>query len=314
MAIPITVGDIALARYRLSRYLQPTPLESAPALGSGVWLKLENINKTHSFKVRGALNALLCNIQRGQETGVVAASSGNHAQGIAYAAHLLNVRARIFMPLHTPHRKVEGVRRYGAEAVLFGDTYDEAETQALHTVHDEGVLYISPYNNLQVIFGAGTIALEIFDELPEVERVIVPVSGGGLISGIGLAMKNLKPSVEVIGICAQSAPAMYNHFYMSDHPQVWDTLAEALSGEIEKGSVTFGLAERNVNRIGLVPEEAIARAMRWMLAEHGWIVEGGGAVGIAALQTGIIELDERPTVIVVSGGNVDIQTLRNILN
>ncbi len=307
------LADIALAQYRIAPYLVPTPLEKAPGLGEAVWFKLENINKTHSFKVRGALNAMLALDSKAHGSSIVTCSSGNHAQGVAHAAHLLGARARVLMPLHTPRRKVEGVRQFGAEAVLYGDNYDEAEEEARRLEKSEGFTFISPYNDLDVIAGAGTVGLEIAEQLPEVARVIVPISGGGLISGIAVAIKALRPHAEVIGVCAQSAPTMYNMLYETAHTQQWDTLAEALSGDIELKSVTIDLTQRLADQVVLVSEEAIAEAMRWLLFECGWVVEGGGAVGVAALRSGVIEADPRPTVIVLSGGNVDEETLRRAL-
>ena len=310
----ITIADVALARYRIAPYIPLTPLELAPDLGSNIWLKLENLNKTHSFKVRGALNAMLALTEKDRAKGLVACSSGNHAHGLAYAANLLGTTARIYMPKHTPQRKVNGVRRYGSEPVLFGDNYDESEEEARRVEKNDGLTFISPYNDAQVVAGAGTIGLEIVDALPSIERVIVPVSGGGLISGIALAVKSLKPSVEVIGVCAEAAPAMYNEFYGSALPQDWQTLAEALSGEIEPNAITVNLAQRYVDEVVIVSEEAIAEAMRWLVFDCSWVVEGGGTVGIAALRSGVITMDDRPTVVVISGGNVDKETLRSVLS
>jgi threonine dehydratase len=310
----VQLADIALARYRIARYLVPTPLEAAPALGQNIWLKLENANRTHSFKVRGALNALLALDDTARARGIITASSGNHAHGLAYAAHVVGARAKILMPAHTPRRKVAGVQRYGAEAVLFGDNYDQTETEGRRVEREEGLTFVSPYNDPQVISGNGTVGLEIVDELPQVERVIVPASGAGLISGVAIAVKSLRPSAEVIGVNAESAPALYNLFYHTTYPQVWDTLAEALSGEIEAGSITCDLSRQYVDRVVLVSEQAIADSMRWMIEEQGWIAEGGGAVGIAALLSSVIQADGRPTAIVISGGNVDGETVRRILS
>ena len=309
----IEVANVAMARYRIAPYLTPTPLEQITGLGESVWLKLENLNKTHSFKVRGALNAMLALDEKARAKGIVACSSGNHAQGVAYAAHLLGTEARILMPCGTPRRKVAGVEFYHSEPVLVGDNYDEAEEEAHRLQHQHGLTFISPYNDANVIAGAGTIGLEIIDSLPDVARVLVPVSGGGLISGIGLAIKAIKPGVEIIGVCAEAAPTMYNLFYDTAHPQIWETLAEALSGDIEANSITLNLAQRFVDEIVLVTEEAIAEAMRWLLFENGWVVEGGAAVGVAALRSGIIEQSDRATVIVVSGGNVDPETLHSVI-
>lgn len=308
----LQLRDIQEAQERLSTYLSPTILEASPDIGENVYLKLENTNRTHSFKIRGALNAILSLDDTARELGIVAASSGNHAGGVAYAAHLVGANASILMPKHTPKKKVNGVLRYGAEAALFGNNYDEAEAEALRMVADEGLTYVSPYNDNNVMAGAGTIGLEIVEQLPDVERVVVPVSGGGLIAGVATAIKSLKPDCEVIGVCAESAPSMYNEFYGTEKVENWDTLAEALSGGIEENSLTIPQAKQYVDEIVLVSEEQIAEAMRFMPGTQGWIAEGGGCVGIAALLHNIIPAD-KITAIVVSGGNVDLDTLRKIL-
>ena len=174
----LPLGDIVRAQHRLRPHLQPTALEPAPDLGRNLWLKLENCNQTRSFKVRGALNAILSLTDEARARGIIAASSGNHAAAVACAAQLTGARARILMPKTTPRKTVKNVQRYGAEAVLFGDNYDEAETEALRRAAAGGV-WVSPYNDKDVVAGAGTIGLEIAEQLPEVERVVVPVSGGG---------------------------------------------------------------------------------------------------------------------------------------
>lgn len=309
----LSIHDIETARQRTGAYLQPTPLEVAPELGENVHLKLENANKTHSFKVRGALNAALSLNDNERARGLVTASSGNHAQGLAFAAGMIGVPAKILMPNHTPQRKVDGVKRYGGEAVLYGDNYDETEAEAYRIARDEGRTFVSAYSDPRVIAGAGTIGLEIVEQLPDVGRVVVCVSGGGLISGVALAVKSRHPDAEIIGVNAMSAPTMYNLFYGKNYPEVWDTLAEALSGDIEAGSITIPMTKQYVDRLVLVTEEQIAAAMRWMVDVQGWIVEGGGAVGVAALLHGVIEADGTPTAVVVSGGNVDGATLRRVL-
>lgn len=306
------LADVALARYRLSRYLQPTPLEAAPGLGTNVWLKLENANRTHSFKIRGALNAMLTQGDAPRERGIVTVSSGNHAQGIAYAAQMLGVEARVMMPVFTAKRKIAGVKRYGAQAILYGEDYGEIEREARRIEREEGVIYISAYNDADVVAGQGTIGLEIVDVLPLVERVIVPVGGGGLISGIGIALKTLNPSVEVIGVNVAVSPDMYNFFYDAHEPLSHESLADALPGEVEPGSITFDLVRKYVDRIVLVDEASIAAAMRWMIGGQGWLAEGGGVVGIAALQSGAIE-PGGVTVVVVSGGNVDADRIAAVL-
>lgn len=247
--------------------------------------------------------------------GIIAASSGNFAMAVAYAARLCGASAQILMPVATPKKKVSGVRRYGAgaaEAVLFGDDFDQAEAEALRRAQG-GLTWLSPYNDSRVIAGAGTIGVEIVSGLPRVERVLVPVGGGGLIAGVATALKELNPAVEVIGVSSESTPAMFNVFHDSDRPQVWNTLAEALSGDIEPGSMTVPICKRYLDDVVLVAEEQIASAMRFLVDVQGWVVEGGGAVGVAALLQGAIPRDGKITAVVVSGGNVDGETLRRVL-
>ncbi|MCY4536833.1 MAG: threonine/serine dehydratase [Chloroflexi bacterium] len=312
MPEPVTLGDIVRAGQRLGPYLEPTPLEAAPKLGESVWLKLENANKTHSFKIRGALNAVLSLDDAARARGIIAASSGNHAGAVAYAAHLTEASAQILMPTNTPEKKIDNVRRYGAEAILFGDNYDQAEAEALRRAAG-GATWVSPYNDANVIAGAGTIGLEIIEQLADVERVAVPVSGGGLIAGVATALKGVKPDIKVIGVNAESAPAMHNLFHGSDKPQVWETLAEALSGEIEPGSITVPITRRLVDDVALVGEGQIAAAMRYMIEAQGWVAEGGGAVGVAALLHDVLPRDGLVTAVLVSGGNVDGDVLRRVL-
>jgi threonine dehydratase len=309
----VSYQDILEAQTRISPYVTPTIIEPAIELGENVSLKLENLNQTHSFKIRGALNALLSLDEASRKRGVVTASSGNHAQGIAYAASLLGIRARVLMPPHTPKRKVAGVQRYGAEAVLYGQNYDDVELEARRLEREQGYVFISPYNDPMVIAGAGTVGLEIVAAMPEVERVIVCVGGGGLISGVAIAVKALKPTAEVIGVCAVGSPAMYNHFHGTHLPQDYNTLAQALSGEIEEASITLDITRQWVDDVVLVGETQIAMGVRWLLYEQGWVVEGGGAVGAAAMLSGVLSADARPTVIIISGGNIASNDLHSIL-
>jgi threonine dehydratase len=311
----ITVEAIQQAQQRIAPYITPTRLERANdpnKIGTDVWLKLENGNITHSFKIRGALNAMLSLSDEARQRGVITASSGNHAQGIAYAAHQTGTKAQILMPPKTPQRKIDGVRRYGAEAILVGPTYDDAEHEAISRAQAEGLTYVSAYNDPNVIAGAGTVGLEIITQLPEVERVLVCVGGGGLISGVACAVKAHNPSIEVIGVCAEAAPAMYNFFYGQQLPEQ-DTLADALAGDIETGSMTFDHVRRDVDKIVLVSETQIANAMRWLVYRQGWIGEGGGIVAVAALLSGVVPQTHQPTAVVVSGGNVDEGVLHTIL-
>lgn len=311
-----TYDDIQRARERIRPYLLETPIEPAIALPGNTWLKLENANKTHSFKVRGALNAMLSLSGRDRARGVVTASTGNHAQGVANAARLLGVKATIVMPEAAARRKVAGVRRLGAEIVLFGHSYDEAEEEAHRLQHAHDWTYISPYNDPDVVAGGGTVGLEILEAAPAVRRVIVPVGGGGLISGVATAVKSVDPSIEVVGVNPLASPEMYNLIYGLDHSTGNESLADALPGRIEHNSITIEIVTHLVDRIVLASEEDIARAMRYMVLEQGWVAEGGGVVSIAALQNGTITPDlpgDGLTVAVVSGGNVDADRLRRVL-
>jgi threonine dehydratase len=310
--VSVTIRDVLQARQRIRPYLTPTPLEAAPGLGDGFFLKLEQVNPTHSFKVRGAFNAVQCLSPDEGARGIVTASSGNHAQAVAYAARLFGLDARIVMPVHTPQRKVDGTRRYGAEVILHGDYYDYAEQHARHLEREQGLTFVSPYNDPHIIAGAATCGLEIVEQRPEIARIIVPVGGGGLIAGIALAAKTLNPAIEIIGVNVLASPAMYNAFYATQHPQIAETLAEALSGEIE-GDLTISLSRANVDRIVLVDEAETRAAMRWLLVEQGWVVEGGGAVGVASVLAGKIPADSQPTAVVLTGGNLDPETLHSIL-
>lgn len=307
-----TLPDVLRAQQRLRPHLVPTPIEESPELGKNVWLKLENLNKTRSFKIRGALNAVLALSEEDQARGILACSAGNHAQGVAYAARMAGVPAKIVMPAHTPKRKINGARRVGAEIILYGVTYDDAEHHARKLEKGIGMTFISPYNDFHVVAGQGTIGMELFEALPQLARVIVPVSGGGLIAGVGLVCKTLNPNCEVIGVQSIATAAMHNFFYGTQHPQ-GETLAEGLSGDIEAGSITLEMCKAHVDRIVLVEESDIAEAIRWMLRQHNWVVEGAGAVGIAAAITGKLTLDDRPTAIVISGGNIDYEVLQRLI-
>lgn len=303
----ITLADMVKAEKRIRPHLPPTPIESS--LADNIYLKLENLNLTRSFKIRGALNAILSLAEEEKAKGIIAASAGNHAQGVAYAAQLAGISATIVMPAHTPTRKVEGTRRYGANVILHGEGYTEAENYALE---QHGMTFVSPYNHPQVIAGQGTIALELFEQLPHLERVIVPVSGGGLISGIGLVCKALNPTCEVIGVLSTTTPPMYNYFYGTNLPN-GETIAEGLEGDIEAGSITLEMCKQYTDKILLVEETLIGDNIRWMLETHNWVIEGAAAVGVAAIRGGLVLDDGKTTAVIISGANLDYFALQSLL-
>lgn len=307
----MNLQDIYAARAQISRWARHTPLEPSPALGADIYLKLENLQRTGSFKLRGALNRTQSLSPAEQARGVVAASAGNHAQGVALGCALLGVSAVVVMPESTPRTKLFATQRYGAEVRLVGQTYDEAEAAARQIERETGRVFISPYNDARVVAGQGTIALELLQDLPDLKRVIVPVGSGGLLSGIAVALKAINPAIRVIGVTSRATPAMYNHLKGTRLPQL-PTLAEGLAGEIEAGAITLDLA-RLADDIVLVEESAIARTIAWLIETHHLIAEGSGAVGIAAILTGVLTATEGPTAIIVTGGNLEAQDLFEIL-
>jgi threonine dehydratase len=305
--------DVMAARERIRRYLTPTPLELSAGLGhptQQVYFKLENVQPMHSFKIRGALNAVLANQEQALKQGIITASAGNHGQGVAYSAALIGANATIVMPKHAPRRKIEGVERCGGTALLHGDSYDEAEQHARELEQETGRLFISAYNDFEVMAGQGTIALELFEQRPSIRRILIPTSGGGLLGGIALAAKTICPEVEIIGVQSIATPAMYNFFYHLELPEE-ETIADALSGGIEANSVTLPICQQYVDKIVLVEEAAIAEGIRWMFYKHGWVVEGAAATGIAAIAQRHVEIEDakdanaKDTAVLISGGNID---------
>lgn len=312
----LSLGDIYLAQARLRPYIESTPLVPAGDLpgvraSAGIYLKLENLQRTRSFKVRGALNKLLALSREARARGVAAASAGNHAQGVAYGARLLGATALIVMPQRTPQVKIKATRAYGAEVLLEGASYEEAEARARALAEERGLVYVSPYNDPAVIAGQGTIGLEIIAALPDVAQVLIPVGGGGLAAGVGLALRRLRPDARLLGVSSRATPAMYNRLKGTHLPQL-PTLAEGLAGDIEPGAITVELARQLLDDIVLVEEAHLAAAMVWMLREHGWVIEGSAAVGIAALLSGQVQA-EGLTVAIVSGGNVDFERLHQVI-
>lgn len=296
--------DIVTARQRIAPYILTTPLEPSPQLGSRVFMKLENVNILRSFKIRGALNAILAQERRSRYNGVVTSSAGNHGLGLVYAASLLGIEVTVVMPEHAPQRKIEGVRQYGANVVLHGNIYDDAELHARQLEKESDKLFVSPYNDPYVVAGQGTIALELIEQLAAVEQVLIPVGGGGLISGMGLTIKAINPDIKIVGVQSEATPAMYNYLYDEDLPQDPTTLADGLSGDIEAGSITIDMCREVCDELLLVSEDSLATAIQWAFRVHGWVIEGSAACGIAALQNGIVSA-EATTAIIITGGNID---------
>ncbi len=309
MEIPLDKAVEVVRRHQNAGNIIRTPLIRSgylsEALGSAVYLKLECLQRTGSFKVRGALVALE-HVKSGGVTGVVTASAGNHAQGVAYASRLLGLEATIVMPVYTPWVKVHRTRDYGAKVLLHGETYQEAEQEALRLSRDVGAPYVHAYDDPHVVAGQGTVGIEIIEDLNEVDVVVVPVGGGGLISGIAYAVKQKNPNVKVVGVQSEGAPSAYislkeGRIVSLDNI---DTIAEGIS--VKKiGRLTFEVMRTYVDDVVLVSDADIVHAMYVML-EHGKVVvEAAGAASVAALISRKVDVTGKKVVAVLSGGNVD---------
>jgi threonine dehydratase len=314
-----TMHDIYLARQRIGPLARRTPLVSSPSLsellGAPVYLKLENLQETGSFKIRGAANKMLTLTPDEKARGVITISTGNHGRAVSYVAGQLGIKAVICIPAGTPSNKVDAIKSLGAEVVVGGKTYDEAEEHALRLEKERGLTIVHPFDEPFVIAGQGTIGLELLEDLPEIETAIVPMSGGGLISGIALALKSANSGIRVIGVSMDRAPVMY-HSLKAGAPitmEEEETIADALVGGIGlDNQYTFRMIQEYVDDFVLVSDEEIAAAMAFALERHHLVVEGGAAVGIAAVLHRKVREVGGNVVVVLSGSNVDIPLLLKI--
>jgi threonine dehydratase len=302
----VTIDDVRAAASRIGPLIVRTPLERSMELsercGVDVWLKFECFQRTGSFKLRGALNALQLMLTPKK---VVTASAGNHGLGVARAADLLGVSATVVVPETASQTKVDALRCSGAELIQVGETYDEAEAFAIRLARTQSVPFISAYNDPAVVAGGGTLALEIFEDLPAVQELIVPAGGGGLIGGIGVAAHGLNPEATVYGVQSEASPALHAALEAGHLVQVpvLPSLADGLAGNVEAGSITFDLLQQHVRRVELVSEEAIAGAMRWLLVHERVVAEGSAAVGVAALLERKL-VPAGPVAVILTGRNV----------
>jgi threonine dehydratase len=315
----VTLRDIYKARRRIAEIAVRTPLIESPQLtdhlGTPVYLKLENIQRTGAFKIRGAANKLQALSNEEGQRGVITVSSGNHGRAVAYVARKLGVEAVVCMSTRVPANKVDGIRRLGAEVVLHGESYDEAEEYAEQLKEARGLTMIAPFDDPHVIAGQGTIGLELLEDLPDLDTVVVPLSGGGLLSGIALALKSADDSIRTLGVSMGRAPVMFHSLRVGRPIEMEEeeTLADALAGGIGLDNrYTFAMVQEYVDETLLVTEEEIAAAMAFALEEHQLVVEGGGAVALAAVLHGRVEGATGNTVVVISGGNVETSLLLEI--
>jgi threonine dehydratase len=314
----VTLASIKAARERIGDAIHLSPCQLSHHLsertGLPIYLKLENLQRTGSFKERGALNKLLLLTEEERSRGVIAASAGNHAQGVAFHATKLGVRSQIVMPQATPLVKVVSTRNFGAEVILHGANYDEACDEALTRRAQLGLTFIHPFDDPEVISGQGTIGLELLDQVPDLEAVVVPIGGGGLISGIACALKESNPKIRVIGVEPDKLPSMLRAREAGQPvtlaPQA--TIADGIAVR-RAGDVTLPLVSRYVDEIVTVDDEEIASAILMLLEHEKTLAEGAGAAALAALLQSKTSLRNRRTAALVCGGNIDVTLLAKII-
>ena len=314
--LPVTLRDVEAAAVTLAGFVKRTKFDHSRTLsditGADIWLKFENLQFTATFKERGALNRLSALSADQRKQGVVAASAGNHAQGVAYHAARLSIPATIFVPAGTPTVKIENTRRHGATVIEGGATLEDAADLAKQHGVSGGLTYVHPYDDPLIIAGQGTIALEMLAAVADLDVLIVPIGGGGLISGIAVAAKSLKPDIEIIGVQATLYPSMYNLIKAQSLPMRGDTLAEGIAVKAP-GAITSEIVRALVDDIVLVTEQHIEHALSLLLTIEKSVTEGAGAAGLAAVLADPDRFKGRKLGLVLSGGNIDTRLLSGVL-
>jgi threonine dehydratase len=312
----VTIDDIRTAHDRVRANIVRTPTLISKTLsdltGATVYLKFENLQFTAAYKERGALNTLLQLDEAARAKGVIAASAGNHAQGLAYHAHRLGIPATIVMPTNTPTVKVVQTEGHGATVILEGDTFDAAYAHARELEAERGYTFVHPFDDPRIVAGAGTTAIEMLEDVPEIDTFITPIGGGGLISGMAVVAKAADHPIEVIGVEAELFPSMYNRINGTQYPCAGDTLAEGIAVK-EPGAITSNMVRQLVDEILLVSERSLEHAVSLLLQIEKSVVEGAGAAGLAALLDHPERFAGRTVGIVLCGGNIDTRLLANVL-
>lgn len=313
----ITLDSIYRASFALKDIIRRTDLIYAPQINpdSKIYLKPENLQYTGSFKLRGACYKIACLTEEEKKKGVIACSAGNHAQGVALGATKNGIDSLICLPAGAPISKVEATKRYGAKVCLVPGVYDDAYQKALELKEEKGYTFIHPFDDEYVIAGQGTIGLELLNQLPDVEAVVVPIGGGGLISGIAYALKSLKPDVKVYGVQAQGAASMLRSIEKAQReclPSV-STVADGIAVK-EPGEHTFEICSKYVDGIVTVTEDEICAAILALMEQQKLIAEGAGAVAVAAAMFNKVPVAGKKTICVVSGGNIDVTILSRVIN
>jgi threonine dehydratase len=320
-SLPITLDDVRAAHARIADAVVRTPTLHSKTLssitGANVWLKFENLQYTAAYKERGALNTLLQLGDNARKKGVIAASAGNHAQGLAYNGARLGIPVTIVMPETTPIVKVQQTRGHGANVVLFGERFEDATAHARELEELQGLTYVHPFDNPHIMAGQGTVALEMLEDVPELEMIIVPVGGGGLISGIAVAAKGIKPDIRVVGVQSNLYPALYNLKNGKSIKCGGDTLAEGIAVK-DPGLLTRGVVMALVDEMRIVAEPIIEEAISLLLEIEKTVVEGAGAAGLATMlptKDGHFrpEFEGKNVGVILTGGNIDPRFLANVI-
>ena len=315
--LTLTLRDYQDARARIAAHIKHTPLLGSRQLseltGYDVKLKAENFQTVGSYKIRGPLNKFAQMSEEDKKRGVVCSSAGNHAQGVALAARIYGIRAVVCMATNATPAKIAATRGYGAEVVLYGTIWDEANEKAKELVRDEGLTYVHPFDDAQIIAGQGTLGLEIIQDWPDVDAVIVPIGGGGLIAGVSMAVKSYNPNIKVIGVESSDGPAMKasvdaGSLQTIDCRTIIDGLRVRRAGELN-----FSVVQRFVDDIVTLPDRQIFDAMIWIMERCKLVVEGAAAASVGALMNGLIKLPPGSRVAaVLSGGNLNLDQLRTL--
>ena len=316
MMTPPTIEDIRAAEQRIAGSVVRTPMLKSRTLseliGAEIWLKFENLQFTAAYKERGALNKLLQLTPEERKRGVIAASAGNHAQAVAYHGDRLGIPTVIVMPEPTPTIKVTQTAGHGAEVILHGPMFDDAYAYARQLEREKGYVFVHPFDDPQIIAGAGTLGIEMLEDAPDLDTIVVPIGGGGLMSGISIAARSIKPNIELIGVEAELYPSMKCAVDGCTLPLGGDTLAEGIAVK-EPGKLTSQILKEMVDDIQLVPEREIERAVAMLVGIEKTVVEGAGASGLAALLAEPQCYAGKKVATILCGGNIDTHLLANVL-
>lgn len=316
-----TAADVLTAYDKISPYIRKTPLEESVYLNKGerrYFFKLESTQTVKSFKIRGALNKILTLTEKERSRGVATVSSGNHGTAVSYAAKLLGIKkAFVIVPKNTPQTKIDRIKAYGGQVMLLGADYDEAHRLGLEYIKNNGMTYVDPYYEDPAVYaGQGTISIEILEQNPETDTIVVPIGGGGLITGIAVAAKYLKPDIRIIGVQTEACPAMIKAFennkFYETYPTAGKTICDSLVGGI--GKLSYSILRDYIDDIIEIKEKTIRRAVRYMIEKEKFVIEGGSAAAVAAVMDFPERIDGKNIALVISGGNIDAKLILEILN